>query len=195
MRRRLRRGSAHQINITMALICSFAAKHGITIFPMPKAVHFYIDDSGTRTIDREPTPFDPNKPNHFALGGILVLEEDEAAVRSAHHELCSKWKIDYPLHSVDIRHGSSRFSWLRRDSPEYEPFMRDLTNALTRLPITALACVMDRPGYDRRYRETYPRSLWHLCRTVFTVAVERAAKYARDLGRPPAGFPRKKCKR
>lgn len=161
---------------------------------MPKAVHFYIDDSGTRTIDHEPTPFDTNQPNHFALGGVLVLEEDEGAVRAAHHELCSKWKIDYPLHSIDIRHGSNKFSWVRRESPEYKPFMRDLTRMLTNAPVTALACVMDRPGYDRRYRDAYPRSLWHLCKTVFAVAVERAAKYARDLGRPLRIYPEKSAK-
>ena len=158
---------------------------------MPKAVHFYMDDSGTRTIDRVPTPFDPNKSNHFALGGVLILEEDETAVRNAHQELCSKWHIDYPLHSVDIRHGCAKFSWVRRDSPEYRPFMRDLTKMLMDAPVTALACVIDRPGYDRRYREIYHRGLWHLCRTAFTVAVERAAKYARDLGRPLRVFPEK----
>jgi hypothetical protein len=62
---------------------------------------------------------------------------------------------------------------------------------LTSVPVTALACVMDRPGYDRRYRGVYPRSLWHLCRTVFAVAMERAAKYARDLDRPRRVYPEK----
>jgi Protein of unknown function (DUF3800) len=47
---------------------------------MSAPVHFYIDDSGTRVPDRQPTPFDPKCPNHFALGGILVREEDEDAV-------------------------------------------------------------------------------------------------------------------
>lgn len=53
---------------------------------------------------------------------------------------------------------------------------------------------MDRPGYDRRYRDAYPRNLWHLCRTVFAVAVERAAKYARDLGRPLRVYPEKSAR-
>jgi hypothetical protein len=153
-----------------------------------------MDDSGTRTLDREPTPFEPSRPNHFALGGILVFEEDEEAIRSAHEELCARWDITYPLHSVDIRHGTENFSWVRRDSDEYKPFMRDLTRMLTAIPVTALACVMDRPGYDRRYRSIYPRSMWHLCRTVFSIAVERAAKYARALGRPLRVFPEKSAR-
>ncbi|MEA3177779.1 MAG: hypothetical protein QOI59_1302 [Gammaproteobacteria bacterium] len=53
---------------------------------------------------------------------------------------------------------------------------------------------MDRPGYDRRYREIYPRKMWHLCRTVFSIVVERAAKFARDLGRPLRVFPEKSAK-
>lgn len=61
-----------------------------------------------------------------------------------------------PLHSVDMRAGAKEFSWLRRGSADYEHFMRDLTQMLTTIPVTALACVMDRPGYDERYRATYP---------------------------------------
>lgn len=161
---------------------------------MPQPVHFYMDDSGTRMPDREPTLFEPMRPNHFALGGVLVLEEDEESIRSAHRQLCDKWGITYPLHSVDIRHGTEKFSWVRRDSDEYKPFMRDLTRMLTTIPVTALACVIDRPGYDGRYRSIYPRSMWHLCRTVFAIAVERAAKYARTLGRPLRVFPEKSAR-
>jgi hypothetical protein len=88
-------------------------------------VHFYLDDSGTRVPDRKPTPFDPKRPNHFSLGGVLVLEEDEVRVRAAHAQLCDKWRLTYPLHSVDIRAGAKDFSWLRRGSSDYEPFMHD----------------------------------------------------------------------
>jgi len=161
---------------------------------MPPPVHYYMDDSGTRKPDRELTLFDPGQPSHFALGGVLVLEEDEVAVRAAHAQFCDKWGLTYPLHSVDIRHGAHEFSWLRRGSIDYEAFMGDLTRMLTTIPVTALACVMDRPGYDSRYRSIYPRSMWHLCRTVFSIAVERAAKYARALGRPLRVFPEKSAK-
>jgi hypothetical protein len=118
--------------------------------PMPPPVHFYMDDSGTRIPDRKQTPFDPRQPNHFSLGGVLILEEDEIKVRSSHAKLSDKWGLTYPLHSVDIRAGAKDFSWLRRGSSDYEPFMRDLTRMLTTVPVAALACVMDRPGYDRR---------------------------------------------
>jgi Protein of unknown function (DUF3800) len=151
---------------------------------MPPPIHLYMDDSGTRTIDRQRTPFDPKRPNHFALGGVLVLEEDEPAVDVAHARLCAKWGITYPLHSVDMRAGAKEFSWLRRGSADYNHFMNDLTRMLTTIPVTGLACVIDRPGYDDRYRAIYPRNTWHLCRTAFSIAVERAAKYARALGRP-----------
>ena len=49
--------------------------------------------------------------------------------------------------------------------------------------LVGLACVVDRPGYDARYREKYGRRQWHLCQTAFSIVVERAAKYARDSGR------------
>src|SRR5215467_5509174 len=106
---------------------------------MQPPVLYYMDDSGTRTIDHEPTPFAVGRPNLFALGGILVLEEDEPAVYAAHARLCNKWGITYPLHSVDMRAGAKEFSWLRRGSADYDPFMGDLTRMLTSIPVTALA--------------------------------------------------------
>jgi hypothetical protein len=54
---------------------------------------------------------------------------------------------------------------------------------LTTINVVGLACVVDRPGYDARYREKYGRRQWYLCRTAFSIAVERAAKYARDNDR------------
>ena len=147
-----------------------------------RALNFYMDDSGTRKPDRAPTPFDPRQQNHFALGGILILEEDEDQARAAHAALCAKWSIDYPLHSVNIRAASKDFAWLRRESPEYQPFMEDMTQMILDIPVVGLACVIDRPGYDVRYRERYGRNQWQLCRTAFTIAVERAAKHARRCG-------------
>lgn len=150
---------------------------------MKQIVNFYMDDSGTRRPDRAVMIFDRESPRYFALGGVLVLEENEAPVRQAHEALCSKWSIDYPLHSEPIRHGTGDFSWLRYGSPEYKPFMRDLTAMLTGIPVLGLACVIDRPGYDARYRQRFGRNQWQLCRTAFSIVVERAAKYARSLDR------------
>jgi hypothetical protein len=48
--------------------------------------------------------------------------------------------------------------------------------------LAATACVIDRPGYNHRYREKYGRARWLLCKTAFTVVVERSAKFARDSG-------------
>jgi hypothetical protein len=147
-------------------------------------LNFYMDDSGTRKPDRAPTDFDPKRPNHFALGGILIMEDDEDQARAAHAALCERWRINYPLHSVDMRSAAKEFHWLRRDCPEYQPFMDDLTQMLLGIPALGLACVIDRPGYDARYREKYGRNQWQLCRTAFNIAVERAAKHARRLGCP-----------
>jgi hypothetical protein len=77
-------------------------------------LNFYMDDSGTRKPDRAPTAFDPKRPNHFALGGILILEDDEGQARAAHVALCERWCITYPLHSVDMRSAAKEFRWLRR---------------------------------------------------------------------------------
>jgi Protein of unknown function (DUF3800) len=161
----------------------------------PPPIHFYMDDSGTRTPDRAPTRFVPGSPDHFALGGVLVRGEDEDQVRSAHRRLCDTWGINYALHSVDIRAGANDFAWVTRDSDDYEPFMRDLTHLLTTIPVLGLACVIDRPGYDHRYRRQYGRRQWHLCHTAFTIAVERAAKYARSMGRALRVYPEQSAKK
>jgi hypothetical protein len=60
--------------------------------------------------------------------------------------------------------------------------MDDLSRTLTRIPVTGLACVIDRPGYDARYRAQYGRAQWRLCQTAFSIVVERAAKRARSIG-------------
>lgn len=150
---------------------------------MPKVLNFYMDDSGTRRPNRKALPFNPDSPDFFALGGVLVAEEDEASVRQAYDVLCSKWGITYPLHSEEIRHSSGRFAWLERGSEHYPKFMGDLTRLLSGIRVAGLACVIDRPGYDDRYRAKYGRRQWHLCQTAFAISVERAAKYALRDGR------------
>ncbi|TCM78506.1 uncharacterized protein DUF3800 [Rhizobium sp. BK068] len=44
--------------------------------------------------------------------------------------------------------------------------------------MVGIACTVDRPGYCGRYLEQYKQNPWMLCKTAFTVVVERAAKYA-----------------
>jgi hypothetical protein len=161
---------------------------------MPRVLNFYMDDSGTRTPNRKPLLSDPRTRNFFALGGILVNEEAEANPRLLHAEFSSRWSLRYPLHSVEIRHGTGMYTWLRRDCTGYVKFMKDLTRTLLAMDVLGVACVIDRPGYDARYRERYGRRQWHLCRTAFSIAVERATKFARRDGRKLRVMPERSCK-
>lgn len=149
---------------------------------MDKILNFYIDDSGARNPNK---PGIPTAQGHdfFAFGGVLIKEEDEAAARMHYAQFCSTWGIRYPLHSVEIRHRSKNFSWMRKLEPrEHSQFFEGLEELLLTLPVVGHGCVIDRPGYDRRYNEVYGFNKWSLCKTAFTVCVERAAKYAKSIG-------------
>jgi hypothetical protein len=161
---------------------------------VPRILNFYMDDSGTRAPNREPLPYNRNAREFFALGGVLIDEEAEAAARKLYDEFCTRWSISYPLHSVEIRHRRERFLWLGRDRSERDRFMNDLSRTLLSLDILGLACVIDRPGYDARYRAQYGQRQWHLCQTAFAIAVERAAKYARKLDRKLRVLPERTSK-
>jgi hypothetical protein len=64
-----------------------------------------------------------------------------------------------------------------------QQFLAELTQLLLCLPVTGFACVIDRPGYNRRYEALYKENRWRLCKTAFAIAVERAAKHAQLNGR------------
>lgn len=145
---------------------------------MVKQLNFYMDDSGTRRPNRSPLAFNRSRDEFFALGGILIDEDDEQLAREKVESFKEKWGMDYPLHSVEIRNSTENFTWLRRGDIPYEKFMSELTALLIDLPVLGLACVVDRPGYDARYREKYARRQWHLCQTAFSIAIERATKEA-----------------
>ena len=163
-----------------------------------KVLEFYIDDSGTRNPNHDPG----NKPSHghdyFALGGILIRGEDESIARELHSKFCANWEIDpkvTPLHSSEIRGKSGGFAWVGRlDSDEQEKFYEELYQLLRDVPVLGLACVIDRPGYNHRYLEKYGQNRWLLCKTAFTIVVERAAKYARSLSIQTRIWP-EKCNR
>lgn len=161
---------------------------------MPKLLNFYMDDSGTRTPNRRPLSLEPWRRDFFALGGALVLEEEEAGARRLHEDFCARWSIRYPLHSVEIRHCTGNFSWLKRGTCEHQAFLRDLTRTITAMNVVGLACTIDRAGYDSRYREKYGRRQWHLCQTAFAIVVERAAKCARRANRKLRVMPEKSCR-
>jgi uncharacterized protein DUF3800 len=150
---------------------------------MPKILSLYLDDSGTRNPDRK-RPEKLQFRDWFTLGGYTVKEEEEGAVRTTHATFCERWKITYPLHSYDIRSQAGKFAWLGTlEDAERNRFLRQLGDMLVQIPILGHACVIDRPGYNHRYREKYGRQTWMLCRTAFAVVCERAAKQAVKEGR------------
>ncbi|MEX0922106.1 MAG: DUF3800 domain-containing protein [Rhodovibrionaceae bacterium] len=150
---------------------------------MPDVMHFYMDDSGTRHPDHKPGRVPRHGHDWFGLGGVLIKQEDEDAARAAYDELCSCWKISAPLRSADIRSKAGPFAWLGKlETAELERFYEELYQLLATIPVTGHGCVIDRPGYNARYREKYGRERWSLCKTAFSVSVERAAKLARGQG-------------
>lgn len=149
---------------------------------MVQILRLYMDDSGTRHPDRN-VNLDSPKPDWFALGGILVRDEDEDACRSSHAQFISRWGLGGPLHSEEIRNFKGCYGQFRKDKPKQDKFFADLQDFLLKLPVTGIACVIDRPGYHRRYDEIYGKEKWLLCRTAFQICVERAAKFAIKEGR------------
>lgn len=140
---------------------------------------FYVDDSGTRSPDRKKLK-DPPKRDWFGLGGVLIRKEDEQQARDVREEFCAAWNINYPLHSENIRFKTGDFNWLKElEGAEQNRFYRSLGAMLTSLPVRGLACTIDRPGYNHRYYDKYGRERWSLCKTAFSVIVERAVKWAR----------------
>ena len=148
-------------------------------------MNLYLDDSGTRDLDRRP-PKAAHGYDWFSLGGILVKQENEDAPRAAHIEFMAKWELDPDtvfLHSAEIRGRTDNFTWLAGLSEEeHAEFLEDLYRLMLSPPLLGFACVIDRPGYRHRYYDMYGRQPWSLCRTAFSVVVERAAKYASDHG-------------
>jgi hypothetical protein len=144
---------------------------------------FYIDDSGTRHPDRKASSAKHGK-DWFALGGILIEDEQKATAEAIIDAFRMRWPQigDNPLHSCEIRGSHGNFAWLGKDSGTRSAFMEDLQAMLLSLPVIGLACVIDRPGYNKRYGEKYGHAKWMLCKTAFAIAVERAVKYAQNRG-------------
>jgi hypothetical protein len=143
--------------------------------------HLYADDSGSRDLDKSDEQVGSK---WFALGGVLVAEEDEDQVRLAHADFCTRWEISHPLHSYDIRNAVADFTWVKGLSAEKKvEFFDDLSGFLVGLPVLGSACVVHRQGYNDRYRAKYGTRRWALCKTAFTIVIERAAKFAHQNGR------------
>ena len=60
--------------------------------------------------------------------------------------------------------------------------LKDKPTAKERHPITGTACVIHRPGYVARYKGQYKKKLWHMCKTTYSILIERAAKFADEHG-------------
>lgn len=151
---------------------------------MAEVMSLYLDDSGTRNPDRNPSDTVPRHGHDwFALGGILIRDDEERPVRDEYRRFCEEWAIKSALHSSEIRTRSEGFKWLGKlDQATADKFYSQLGKLVTFPAITALACVVDRPGYNFRYLNQYGRKRWALCKTAFNIVVERAAKFARRKG-------------
>ena len=63
--------------------------------------------------------------------------------------------------------------------------------ALRDAPVIGIACVIDHLGYNARYAAQYLENRWMLCKTAFSVVVERAAKFAVGQGQRLRVMPEK----
>lgn len=119
--------------------------------------------------------------DYFALGGILIHEEEIGGLIGTHRDFLKRWDIEVPLHSTKIRGRRGNFAWLGDDEKKEAEFLADLEQTLLDLPVLGIACVIDRPGYAARYAKKYPQP-WLLCKTAFAILVERSVKHAQRCG-------------
>jgi Protein of unknown function (DUF3800) len=146
-----------------------------------KRFYFYADDSGSRFPDRNPEPR-KDGIDCFALGGVLVADSDRAALQAAHTAFCGRWNIAYPLHSTAIRGKRNSFAWLGADPAVEQAFLADLESFLLSLPVLGFAVVIDRPGYNLRYKEKYGDQRWWMCKSAYNILIERVCKHVDAMG-------------
>lgn len=140
----------------------------------------YLDDSGSRDPDRH-RDGENNEAGWFALGGVMVDASQKDNCDQSIIDFRHSWAQvqDAPLHSYDIRHKKGAFHWLGAlPREEQSRFMGELSALITGLPIVVCGCVVDRNGYNARYMTQYGQRRWKLCKTAFSIVVERAAKFA-----------------
>ena len=119
--------------------------------------------------------------DYFALGGVLIPENEIGAVIEMHSAFVTRWKLTGPLHSTRIRGRRGQFTWLGRDKAQESDFLAELEEMILAMPVIGIACVIDRPGYVARYAERYKQP-WLLCKTAFAILIERSAKFAERSG-------------
>lgn len=142
--------------------------------------YLYIDDSGWRYPDQEQAIREDGM-DYFALGGILVKGSDRSAIIDRHEKFCRSWDISYPLHSSDIRGRRMKFSWLKDDVVNRK-FNTELSELMRSIPAIGFAAVIDRHGYNSRYNEIYAGKPWWMCKTAFSILIDRTSKYIQYKG-------------
>lgn len=149
---------------------------------MPNAYCLFVDDSGTRHPDRQRGHTEAFG-GWFGLGGVLILESDIPEAEERVAAFRARWpQVRGALHSYEIRNKTKAFAWLTQISAKRrDEFLADLSAMIVSHPIHALACVVDRDGYNARYMKEYGPRRWKLCRTAFSILLERAVKYARHF--------------
>lgn len=134
----------------------------------------YLDDSGS------PKPNIKDSTPHFALGGILVNDEDQQEIITMIREFKNRWGISYdiPLHAVEIRSKKNKFSFLNgKSQAELDKFFADITELIVKAPFLVQACVISRQGYLDRYSEIYGDKTWNMLKTALCIVLERSLKY------------------
>jgi Protein of unknown function (DUF3800) len=143
----------------------------------------YLDDSGTRFPDRAPQQNRDDGIDCFSLGGILVKSEDVSSLIAMMNEFKKRNEIAYPLHSHKIRTKKGDFLWLKTDAERARNFYADLNELIQNIPGYVVGCCVHRPGYNNRYAAKYAHQPWEMCKSAYTIVVERAAKFALMHGR------------
>lgn len=142
----------------------------------------YIDDSGSRFPEKTDAIIRDDGMDHFALGGVLVADADIHDIIARHETFCRQWGITYPLHSTEIRGKRHTFAWLEESAKTNEKFLDELQEFLLSIPVIGFAAVVHRPGYNARYKDRYQEKQWWMCKTAFSILLERTGKYLRDVG-------------
>lgn len=142
----------------------------------------YLDETGARHPDKASGL--PARSDWFAMGGVIIRQEDRDTARTMRNEIAAKWGVTYPFHITDMINERGRFSWLgRKTQKERDLFWSEYREFLATVPVVGVGCVIDRAGYAARGYVKKHEDRWLLCRSAFDIVVERAAKYARSEGR------------
>ena len=99
---------------------------------MHRRLHLYIDDSGSRRPDHRPAAR-TDQMDYFALGGILIFEDEVDDLIKVHKAFMAAWSLEYPLHSSRIRGHRGPFSWLRTQPDRAAAFLAELVSRFRRL--------------------------------------------------------------